>query len=182
MWQTRRAFLVTGLRVTQAGIVTLLATVRPVRGDAQRTEAQPGALALEQERLAQRIEGKLIAPCCFAQTVANHCSDVAEQIKKQIRHRVAQGATEEQLLNEYVRMYGERILAEPQPRGFTLLAYLLPPLAIVGGLGSICLFLRRWRPSGMHDRVSVHTPTAHGQSVTDPLRVRLSEELACFDV
>ncbi|MEW6297263.1 MAG: cytochrome c-type biogenesis protein CcmH [Thermodesulfobacteriota bacterium] len=182
MWQTRRAFLVTGLRIAQAGLGTLLATVRPSRGDAQQTEAQPDALVLEQERLAQRIEGKLIAPCCFAQTVANHYSDVAEQIKKQIRRRLAQGATEEEIINEYVRVYGERILAEPQARGFNLLAYLLPPLAIVGGLGSVCLFLRQWRPSDVHDRASVHTPTVHGQGATDPLRARLSEELARFHV
>jgi cytochrome c-type biogenesis protein CcmH/NrfF len=181
MWQTRRAFLVTGLRIVQAGLVTLLATVRPSRGDAQQTEAQPGALVLEQERLAQRIEGQLIAPCCFAQTVAHHHSPVAEQIKKQIRHRLAQGATAEEIINEYVRVYGERILAEPQARGFNLLAYLLPPLAIVGGLGSVFLFLRQWRPSGAHDLASVHIPTVYGPGATDPLRARLLEELARFD-
>lgn len=182
MRQTRRAFLATGLRVAQAGLVTLLAPALPLRGDAQQTEAQQDTVTPELETVARRIEGQLIAPCCFAQTVANHYSDVAEQIKKQIRRRLAQGVTEEQLLNEYVRVYGERILAEPQARGFNLLAYLLPPLAIAGGLGSVCLFLRQWRPSGVHDRTSVHTPTVHRQGATDPLRVRLSEELARFDV
>jgi hypothetical protein len=35
------------------------------------------ALSSEQEALARKIDGELIAPCCWTQTVADHQSDIA---------------------------------------------------------------------------------------------------------
>jgi cytochrome c-type biogenesis protein CcmH/NrfF len=178
--QTRREFLDLGLRIVPAGLLTLLAYDNAIATESQRAVMSQDALALDREATAKRIEDELIAPCCFAQTVAHHYSDVAERIKQHIRHLLAQGATEQQILDAYVRVYGERILAEPLARGFNWLAYVLPPLAVVAGAGSVLLWLTRWRGAVSPSVTPAPLIGSSSGSADDSLRARLTEELEHF--
>jgi cytochrome c-type biogenesis protein CcmH/NrfF len=126
MTKTRRTFLTNGMHFVQIGLAAVITPQLSFSDETQRAEVQLSALSARQEVLAKQLEGKLIAPCCFSQTVADHYSDAAAHIKQQIRQFLAQGHTEEQILDSYVRVYGERILSEPRARGFNLLAYLAP--------------------------------------------------------
>jgi cytochrome c-type biogenesis protein CcmH len=137
-------------------------------------------LSVQQEEAAKRLEGKLIAPCCFSQTVANHYSDVAAHMKQQIRQFLAQGQREDQILDAYVRVYGERILAEPQARGFNLLAYLAPPLATVAGMGGLLFMLRQWRRSAFMHQLIRQQPVARQDENFQFYRARLRDELERF--
>lgn len=174
---TRRAFLTAVLPSALPAGVMLLLDNRLVWGETQARLPPP-----ELEMVARRIEARLVAPCCFAQTVADHYSDVAQHIKVEIRRRLAEGVSETQILADYVQVYGERILAEPQAQGFNLMAYWVPPLAFVAGLSSVLLFLSRWRKG-------VGSTADPGQDMaalpSEPpslvLRTRLLEELRGFD-
>lgn len=178
---TRRTFLVTGAQCIHLGLVAILTTRFSFADETQRAGVQQTVLPLGQETTAKRLEGKLIAPCCFSQTVADHYSDVAAQIKRQIRQLLAQGQTEDQILDAYVQVYGERILAEPRARGFNLLAYLTPPLALIAGISGMFFMFTRWRRTGL-------TPSTFRQEATSPrdetaqrFRARLQDELSRFD-
>lgn len=149
-----------------------------VRGE-MREYTLPPAL----ETVARRIETRLVAPCCFAQTVANHYSDAAQHIKTEVRRRLAEGTSETQILADYVRVYGERILAEPQPQGFNLMAYWVPPLAFVAGLAGVLLLLSRWRTGAGTTADPVREiAVLPAEPPSSVLRTRLLEELRCFDV
>ncbi|MCS6924548.1 MAG: cytochrome c-type biogenesis protein CcmH [Candidatus Binatia bacterium] len=175
---TRRAFLAAGSDLALLAGAMLFLDSRPVRG-----EMRQHALPAELEAAAKRIEARLVAPCCFAQTVANHYSDVAQHIRTEIRRRLAEGGSETQILADYVRVYGERILAEPLTQGFNLMAYWVPPLAFVAGLGGVLLLLSRWRKG-----VSTAADPVRDMALrpSEPpaslLHARLLEELRCFDV
>jgi cytochrome c-type biogenesis protein CcmH/NrfF len=93
---------------------------------------------------------------------------------------VAQGATEQQILDEYLDRYGERILAQPVARGFNLLAYWMPVVGLLCGTGLVVLWLRRRRNAGSGER---SLPLRHDESDDARLRLqhRLEEELAAFD-
>lgn len=175
--QTRREFLDLGLRIVPAGLIAILAYGNSIVTESQRIVMNQDAPSFDREAAAKRIEGELIAPCCFAQTVANHFSDVAERIKQQIRQMLAQGATEQQILDAYVRVYGERILAEPLARGFNWLAYLLPPLAVVAGAGSVFLWLTRRRYLTSPSMTFAPFPVSVSRSTVHSLRTRLAKEL-----
>jgi len=99
----------------------------------------------EVETRARRIEKNLIAPCCWNQPVAQHYSAAAAQIKQEVRQMLAQGKSEREILDHYVSLYGERILASPRAEGFNLLVWVLPWVSL--GLGAVLLvvFLRKWR-------------------------------------
>ena len=99
------------------------------------------------ESLARQVEGKLIAPCCWSQTVAEHRSEASEQMRREVRDMIRKGLSHRQIVDFYIDKYGERILAAPRPRGFNLTAYILPGAALVAGAGVVILLLRRWKPA-----------------------------------
>jgi cytochrome c-type biogenesis protein CcmH len=97
------------------------------------------------EEQARDLEGKIIAPCCWSQPVSQHYSQAADEIRLEIRQMLAQGKSSQQILDYYVSKYGERILASPRPRGFNLLAYVLPYLSLGLGMAGLVVFLKRLR-------------------------------------
>ncbi len=90
--------------------------------------------------LAMDIKQSLVSPCCWAGTVydLDHNPEMEEQIEK----FVAQGKTKEEILEYYVGLYGERILAVPKAEGFNLMAWIAPILTGFVGIAVIVSYLR----------------------------------------
>jgi cytochrome c-type biogenesis protein CcmH len=92
---------------------------------------------------ARRIEGLLMAPCCWGSTVAEHDSQEAMEIKDGIRQMLAAGKTEGDILHFYEAKYGERILAQPKQSGFNLMVWILPLLGLAFGAFVIWRWMRK---------------------------------------
>ncbi len=113
----------------------------------------PALLAgLTPEQLARvdRLEHAMLAPCCYSETVADHRSEVALEMQREIRQMVAAGATDREILDHYKEQYGMRILIEPEGRLWWLMN-VVPVVLLVFGLAAVVLLLRKWRrpvPSG----------------------------------
>lgn len=143
--------------------------------------AESGSLSTEQESLASRIDGKLIAPCCYTQTVAVHDSQKAQEIKMQVRLLIAQGKGEGEILDTFVAQYGEEILAAPRASGFNWLAYLLPVVVVLVAMGGVAVLVVRWR-DGRERPAQVPVLSRDDAGVgSDPLRRRLEDELSRYD-
>ncbi len=140
--------------------------------------ATADTLSAEQESLARSLEGELIAPCCYTQTVAEHDSEKAEEIKAQIRSLVASGSDKGEILGFFKERYGSQILAAPEKSGFGLMAYLFPTLATLVALGAILFVIQRWR---RRDESAVAVPIPVNREGSDQARARLDEELRRFD-
>ena len=136
-----------------------------------------GARARADEALARRLEDELIAPCCFRQTVAHHDSEIATHIKQSIREQIALGRSEREILDSFVALYGEAILAEPRALGFNRLAYLTPFGAMALGLVAITgwVIARRRAAERAGRRMG------DGTEPTAALRARLLDELSRLD-
>jgi cytochrome c-type biogenesis protein CcmH len=74
-------------------------------------------------------------------------TQACRQWREEIRLRLAQGWTEQQILDYFVEQYGYRVLAEPPRSGFNWLVYIVPPLLFL--IGSFILYraFRSWRSS-----------------------------------
>lgn len=139
---------------------------------------QASSLTPAQEALALDLEGKLIAPCCWVQTVDQHQSEAADQVKAQIRMLVAQGKGENEILDSFVAQYGDKILASPRVRGFNAIVYVLPLLVFLVAAGAVTVLVMRWRrrPAPV---ASATTPP--GPPADQALQARLEDELSHFD-
>jgi len=104
----------------------------------------PALTGADLEREARALEAMLIAPCCYSQQVSVHQSGAADDVRKDVRLRLAAGETRQQILDAYVAQYGKRILAEPPAEGFDLALYVLPPLLLIGSAALVIALVRRF--------------------------------------
>ena len=61
-----------------------------------------------------RLCGKLIAPCCWTQSVEIHSSPAADQARVEVVALIRAGKSDREILDSFIRRYGARILAEPE--------------------------------------------------------------------
>jgi len=107
------------------------------------------ALALAQndpnaQKRVEKLENSLLAPCCWAETVARHNSEVAAQMRAEIAQFVAAGRSDREILDYYKQRYGERILVEPEGARWWLMN-VVPLIFLALGLASVFFVLKRWR-------------------------------------
>jgi cytochrome c-type biogenesis protein CcmH/NrfF len=119
------------------------------------------------------LEGQIMCPTCHT-TLDQSDSAVALRIEAQIRKRIAQCWTAEQIEAELVGNFGPAVLAAPPHKGFDLIAWWLP----IGGiaLGAAVLGVGVWRWSRRRDDdVQPHDPglDADTERQLDDLLARL---------
>lgn len=91
------------------------------------------------------IAKKLYCPVC-PNTPLDVCETKAcEDWRAQIRDQLTAGWNEQQIIDYFVAQYGERVLAEPQRKGFSSLVWMLPVLGVVLGVVIVWQVLKNWR-------------------------------------
>ena len=137
--------------------------------------AGPAAAACTQPRASlTSLEGQIMCPTCHT-TLDQSDSAVALRIEAQIRKRIAQCWTADQIKAELVGNFGPAVLAAPPHKGFDLLAWWLPLGGIM--LGAVLLAGGVWRWSRRRDDGA---PPADEQLDAETER-RLDELLARLD-
>ncbi|NOZ75723.1 MAG: hypothetical protein GXO90_10210 [FCB group bacterium] len=96
-------------------------------------------LASDPEELVIDLEKSLMAPCCWSGTVYDHGHS---EMENKIRQFVNEGRSKDEIIDYFVGVYGERILAVPVASGFNLLAWITPLVIGIIGLGIIFVFIR----------------------------------------
>ncbi len=88
------------------------------------------------------LEGRLLAPCCWAQTLDIHESEISDQLRNEIRQRLKRGESQASIEQDMVARYGERIRAVPEGKSLTGMGVWLSVLFGVAGLGAAALVVR----------------------------------------
>jgi cytochrome c-type biogenesis protein CcmH len=86
------------------------------------------------------VASKLSCYCgtCPHLAVSQCTCSKADEIKAEIKQKIAQGMTEQQIINSFVAEHGQTVLSAPPKSGFNLSVWMIPFLAFV--LGGIVLF------------------------------------------
>jgi cytochrome c-type biogenesis protein CcmH len=137
------------------------------------------ALAAQKPPSESDLETLLVCPTCH-ETLDESNSAVAQQMKAEIRRRIAEGWTEKQILAEMVANFGPGVLSTPATHGFDLFAWALP----IGGIGAgaVALAGGAWYWTRPGRRPGDPGPGPDEHDVLDPATERLvDEELARFD-
>ena len=103
-----------------------------------------GETTEQQKARCVRLEESVLAPCCYKEPVSRHGSAVSAKLKIQIADWVAQGKTDSEILGEFTRLYGAKVLVDPNtaPREWT---YLVPWAVLLLGAIVASWLLWRWR-------------------------------------
>ena len=124
------------LLIGAVALLVILAVVRLV--------STPPAPPPTAEARANAIAAQLACPICEGLSVANSPSTLAQEMRAVIKEQVAAGRSDAQIQQYFVDRYGPGILLTPPRRGFTLLAWWVPALLAVFGVGVACLAIYRF--------------------------------------
>ena len=129
---------------------------------------------------ASDISKELICQCGCTLVLANctHSECMSrDTMTTLIEQKLAQGQSEEQIIQLFVAQYGEQVLASPPKRGFNLMAWVTPFAAILLGGGVIYIAIRKWVKRGQRAQISV---VANVEEGNEEYRDQLEKELAEF--
>lgn len=96
----------------------------------------------ELARQTQEIAARLRCPVCQGLSVADSPSEMAVNMKAEVRDMLARGYTREQIESHFVRSYGEFVLLAPKFEGVNALVWILPIAALLLGALVIRMKLR----------------------------------------
>jgi cytochrome c-type biogenesis protein CcmH len=164
--------------VRSAFIALAIAAALLLPTTALATSAMPSTPPQAQANLPD-IEDQVMCPVCG--TALNlSFSPQADRERAFIRHEIAQGKTENEIIDDLVAQYGTAVLAEPPKSGFDLTAWLVPGIAIIIAAIAIGFGLRRWRRAG---RTCEEKAATNGDEPLDSEeRERLDSDLARYDL
>jgi cytochrome c-type biogenesis protein CcmH len=122
-----------------------------------------------------KIASQLFCPVC-ENTPLDVCpTQACAQWRDEIRLRLAQGWSEDQIKEYFAESYGIRVLAEPPRQGLNWLVYIVPPVAFIAGAYILFRAFRSWQ--ALSKQVEVEEDMLGDDSDTDPYLERLEEEL-----
>jgi cytochrome c-type biogenesis protein CcmH len=93
---------------------------------------------------ASAIEGRLMAPCCWVQTIDIHDSPIALSMRHEIRRRLRNGESAEVIQASFVDRYGSKIMAVQESSH--LKSVFIGLSVVMGGAGvAAAMMIGRWR-------------------------------------
>ena len=105
----------------------------------------------KQETLDQRVQdvaSQLKCPVCQGESVADSQAIIAQQMRQVIRQQLQSGKSEQDVVQYFIRSYGDQIVWLPPWQGFSLLIWLVPMIFLLGGIVLVFIVLREWKSGG----------------------------------
>lgn len=95
------------------------------------------------EARARELSRELRCMVCQNQSIDDSDAPLARDLRLLVRERIASGDSDSQVIDFLVARYGEFVLLKPRFTPHTLVLWLLPPLALLGGGIALWLYSRR---------------------------------------
>ncbi len=102
--------------------------------------AQPANL----EEQTRKIASELRCPVCQNLSAGDSPSELAQQMRAIILQQLKEGKSPDQIKAYFVSKYGEWVLLAPEPKGFSLLVWVLPFVALAAGILIVIFVVARW--------------------------------------
>jgi cytochrome c-type biogenesis protein CcmH/NrfF len=122
------------------------------------------------------VEDEVMCPVCGVPLGLATEAPQANRERAFIQREAERCKSKQQIKNELVAQFGDRVLALPPDKGFNIAAYLVPALIVLGGAAAIAtVAIRRRRASST--ATSAGTPALAGDDAA-----RLEADLERYDL
>lgn len=132
-----------------------------------------------QARTIARLEDRLMAPCCYSQTIRVHMSMEAEQMREEVTNMVLAGKSEQDIVRYYKAKYGETILVVPDGEAGQI-AFGVPITVALSAFGLLLFGIGRTlrgRTAQLSPSPTI-LPDPISPSILERIRQDVSEELS----
>ncbi len=131
-----------------------------------------------QSDAVRRVGAQLACLCGTCKNTVADCPMLECHFAKPVRVRIAsllaQGKSDGEIIEIFVKEYGKQVLAVPPAEGFNLLAWTMPFVAIAAGLMLIWFFIQRFRKPAA-------VPTLAQDEALSRYRDEIEKDLARLD-
>lgn len=97
----------------------------------------------EQQVVFEEVQGNILSPYCPGRLLKDCPSSAARDLKLNIKKQILTGRTSEEILDALLEEYGDEVRAAPKAQGIGLLAWIVPGLFLILGLGIILTWIVR---------------------------------------
>jgi cytochrome c-type biogenesis protein CcmH len=115
---------------------------------------------------------------CGCNQILLECNHVgcpsSEGMRKELAAAISGGGPDKGILDQFVEKYGPTVLAAPTTTGFGRVAWVMPFVVLIGGIGLVMIVVRNWRLRTA--AVSGATPGGLSPEYASELRARAREE------
>ena len=94
------------------------------------------------------VEDEVMCPVCGVPLGLATEAPQAQRERDFIQREVERCKSKQEIKNELVAQFGDRVLALPPEKGFNLAAYLVPAAIVLLGIGAVATIARRRRRRG----------------------------------
>lgn len=109
----------------------------------QAREAAPLAQDEATEKRLVAISSELRCLVCQNESLSGSHADLANDLRREIRTLIHEGKSDAEIMDFMVSRYGDFVRYRPPLKGTTVLLWFGPGLLLVGGFGTLVLYLRR---------------------------------------
>jgi len=102
-----------------------------------------------QEARARELGRELRCLVCQNQSIDDSDADLARDLRLIVRERIGKGDSDNDVRRFLVERYGDYVLLKPPFKSSTLALWLGPPVLLLGAAGTVALFYRRRRRTGV---------------------------------
>jgi cytochrome c-type biogenesis protein CcmH len=153
-----------------AGLALLWVAATPAAAQTRRDSVTiPNDPAFEAK--VRAVASTLRCPVCQNNSIEESPSLLAQDMKREVRQRLAAGESPDEIRRYFISRYGEWVLTKPRAAGVNLSVWLLPVVALFGGAVVVWVAVRRWVRQGDAARlppVPAAPPTAESIAVAAP--------------
>ncbi len=128
-------------------------------------EAQPLAQDPVVEKRLMSISENLRCLVCQNESLAGSRSDLAEDLRREVRNLILAGKSDKEIIEFLVARYGDYVLYDPPFKASTLLLWVGPFVVLSGGLIGLIIFLRRRSQQSSNVAEEIVTETVVAESV-----------------
>ena len=89
-----------------------------------------------EDRVAH-LASRLKCPVCESESIADSPADIARDLQDLIAEQVADGWTDQEIVDFFVASYGEEVLLDPPADGRSAVLWIAPLVALVAGVAVV---------------------------------------------
>ncbi len=137
------------------------------------THAQAQAPAAVSDDDVNRIANQLYCPVCENIPLDVCPTEACSRWREAIRQKLALGWSDQAIIDNFVELYGARVIGTPPKAGLNWLLYVVPPLAALGLGAAAFMILRKNRAAKSVPEI----PAADLKRPADPYRKKLHDDI-----
>jgi cytochrome c-type biogenesis protein CcmH len=158
------------------GALLLCSTPAPAAADDHTHDAKAQYDATHAAPGERELLGRLVAPCCWNQTLDIHGGAAPDRLRAEIRARLHAGESAESIEADFVKRYGPEVKAHSNSSGLAWTSIAVVGLGLLAAV-FLVVTVRRWLRSGR--RAATAAPITKEQP--DAWDARVDDELRALD-